>query len=312
MRKRLLIAADVDPQLASLARDDGRFDVRVQPVRTEEALATAVGDAEVLVTRAYNRVTARVIDAASDLELIAQATSGIDNIDEKAARGRGITILNLPGENANAVAELVIGSMLALTRTVPFYTREVIAGRWPREDCATRHEMRHFRLGIAGLGQVGRRVARLASAFGMSVGAYDPYISDQDFVERGARRVHSFDELLSQSDILTLHIPLTAETRGMVDRRALAAMPKGAILINAARGEILDQQSALRALRSGQLSGLAMDVFDPEPPASSFPDDPRLIVTPHIAGCTHECRGVLAATLFQRICDFYATRSPSR
>src|SRR5688572_20918227 len=138
MRKRLLIAADVDPKLATLARADPRFEVRVQPVRSEDDLAASIGDAQILVTRAYNRVTRRVIAAGNALELIAQATSGVDNIDAGAAAEKGVRIINLPGENANAVAELVIGFMIALTRTVPFYTREVAAGRWPREDCATR------------------------------------------------------------------------------------------------------------------------------------------------------------------------------
>src|SRR5687767_3812797 len=134
MRKSLLIAADVDSELARLAEKDGRFDVSVRPVRSEEELTAIVGNAHILVTRAYNKVTRKVIEAAGRLELIAQATSGIDNIDEIAARDRGVTVLNLPGENANAVAELVIGFILALTRTVPFYTREVAGGRWPRED----------------------------------------------------------------------------------------------------------------------------------------------------------------------------------
>ncbi|HEU4520880.1 MAG TPA: NAD(P)-dependent oxidoreductase [Thermoanaerobaculia bacterium] len=308
MRKRLLIAAEVDPQLAELARADGRFDVRLQPVRGEEALAGAIGDAEVLVTRAYNKVTSRVIDAAPELELIAQATSGIDNIDAEAARRRSISIINLPGENANAVAELVIGFMLALTRTVPFYTREVAAGRWPREDCATRHEMRHHRLGIIGLGQVGGRVAKLAAAFGMNPSAYDPYITEAAFAERGARRLHSLEELLASSDIVTLHVPLTSETRHMIDAKAISRTPRGVILINAARGEVMDQNAALASLASGHTGGLALDVFDPEPPATPLPDDPRLILTPHIAGCTHECRGALAETLFRRISDFYATR----
>lgn len=305
MRKTLLIAADVDPQLPVMARADGRFDVRVHPVRSEEDLAAIVGDAAILVTRAYNKVTSRVIEHAKSLELIAQATSGIDNIDDRAARERGITILNLPGENANAVAELVIGYILNLTRTIPFYTRETTAGRWPREDCATRHEMRYYRLGIVGLGQVGRRVARLAAAFGMTVDAVDPYIADTDFVERGAERVSSLDALLARSTIVTLHVPLTAETRGMMGEREIALMKKDSILINAARGEVLDQKAALAALASDHLSGLALDVCDPEPPSSAFPDDPRLIVTPHIGGCTWECRGALGATLFRRIQEFY-------
>ena len=305
MRKTLVIAADVDPQLPVMARADERFEVRVQPVRTEQELARVVADAAILVTRAYNKVTRHVLESARSLELIAQATSGIDNIDEAAARERGITILNLPGENANAVAELVIGYILSLTRTIPFYSRETVAGRWPREDCATRHEMRYYRLGIIGLGQVGRRVARLGAAFGMTVEAVDPYITDADFAERGAQRVSSVDTLVTQSDIVTLHVPLTDQTRGMIGANAIARMRKGSILINAARGEVLDQKAALEALASDHLGGLALDVCDPEPPSSGFPDDPRLIVTPHIGGCTWECRGALAATLFRKIQEFY-------
>ena len=202
--------------------------------------------------------------------------------------------------------------MLSLTRTIPFYTREVVARRWPRDDCATRHELRHFRLGIIGLGQVGMRVARLARAFSMEVAAYDPYLSDGQITERGAMRIGSVDRLLSASDIVTLHVPLTTETRRMIGKQQLQTMRSGSILISAARGEILDQRAALEALSSGRLGGLAMDVFDPEPPVSSFPDDPRLIVTPHVAGCTHECRSAIGEKLWEKIRAFYATRAPSR
>jgi phosphoglycerate dehydrogenase-like enzyme len=309
MLKKLLIAADVDPHLAEVAGRDGRFAVVVHPVRTEDELASIVGDVHILVTRAYNKVSGRVIESARQLEVIAQGTSGTDNIDDAAARARGIPILSLPGENANAVAELVIGCILSLTRTIPFYTREVAAGAWPRQDCATRHEMRSFRLGIVGLGQVGMRVARLAGAFAMEVVAYDPYISDAQFAERHASRVRSLEELVGSSDIVTMHVPLTAETRRMVEPSSLR---RGAILINAARGEVVDQRAALDALASNHLSGLALDVFDPEPPAGPLPDDPRLILTPHIGGCTHECRSAIGEKLWTKIADFYATRLPSR
>ncbi|HEX9494058.1 MAG TPA: NAD(P)-dependent oxidoreductase, partial [Thermoanaerobaculia bacterium] len=196
MRKKLLIAADVDRSLHERAAADGRFEIIERPVRTEDELAAIVGECDVLVTRSFNRVTRRVIERAPRLELIAQGTSGTDNIDHAAAGERGITILNLPGANADAVAELVICFMIALTRTVPAYTRELAHGIWNREDCASQHELRHHRLGIVGLGEVGRRVARLAGVFGMRVAAVDPYITDADFVERGAERVRSLDELL--------------------------------------------------------------------------------------------------------------------
>ena len=301
MPKKLLIAADVDRSLHERAAADGRFEVIDQPVRTEEDLAAIVGDCEILVTRSFNRVSRRVIDAAPRLELIAQGTSGTDNIDHAAARERGIAILNLPGANADAVAELVIGFMIALTRTVPAYTRELTRGVWNRDDCATRHELRHHRLAIVGLGQVGGRVARLAHVFGMRISAVDPYIEDFGVT----KRLESLGELLAGSDIVTLHVPLTPETRRMIGGAELKLMPRGSILINAARGEVIDQNAALDALRSNHLGGLALDVFDPEPPVSPLPDDPRLILTPHIGGCTFEAKSAIGAKLFDKICSFY-------
>ena len=315
MPKRLLIAADVDRALVERARTDERFEVVDRPVKSEEELAAIVGDAEILVTRSYNRVTRRVLEAAPRLELIAQGTSGTDNIDDAAARERGVAIISLPGENANAVAELVIGFMIALTRTVPQYHREMLAGRWHRDDCATRHELRHHRLGIVGLGQVGMRVARLARAFDMPVTAFDPYITDDDFRTRGAARAPSLDALLRGSDILTLHVPLTPETRGMIGAPQLQLLPPGAVVINAARGEVLDADAALASLAGRAespsyacLGGLALDVFDPEPPTRGWPDDPRLILTPHIAGCTHEAKGAVGEKLWEKIVEWISQR----
>jgi D-3-phosphoglycerate dehydrogenase len=296
--KTLLVAADVDRSLFDRAREDGRFHVIHQPVRTEEELRAIVADAHVLVTRAYNKVTRRVIEAAPHLELIAQGTSGIDNIDAETVRERGIRVIHMPGVNADAVAELVIGFMISMTRTVPFYTREVVQGRFNRDDCATRHELRHHRLGIVGLGQVGTRVARLAYAFGMPVQAYDPYVADA--------RVPTLADLLATSDIVTLHVPLTDETRKMIGAAELRQLRRGSYVINASRGEVLDQNAALRALAQNHLAGLALDVFDPEPPDGLFPDDPRLILTPHIGGCSYEVKTTVGGRLYQRIAEFYS------
>lgn len=302
---RVLIAADVDPVFIASIAIDARFEVRFEPVRTENELAAIVGDAEILVTRAYNKVTRRVIASGPALELIAQGTSGTDNIDEEAAGERGIAILSLPGENANAVAELVIAFILMMTRTIPFYGREVLRGAWFRDDCATRHEMRHHRLGIVGLGQVGSRVARLAAAFGMRVQAFDPYIDDFGT----ATRVQSLDELLASNDVLTIHVPLTNETRRMIGDAQIRAMAPGSYLINAARGEIVDQAAAFRALADNHLGGLALDVFDPEPPAGGFPDDPRLLLTPHIGGCSFEAKAAIGEKLYAKIVEWMKKRS---
>jgi D-3-phosphoglycerate dehydrogenase len=195
--------------------------------------------------------------------------------------------------------------MITLTRTVTAYNLSMHSGGWTRDDCATRHELRHHRLGIVGLGEVGMRVARLARVFGMSVAAYDPYITDDDFVQRGAVRIQSLDALLHISDILTLHVPFTEETRTMIGANELAALPLGAIVINAARGEVLDVDAALDALARNKLAGLALDVYDPEPPTRNWPEDPRLILTPHIAGCTTEAKSAIGAKLYEKICAFY-------
>ena len=300
------IAAELGRSFLERATADQRFDVDVRPVRDEESLAATVGHAHVLVTRAYNRVTRRVIDAAPRLELIAQGTSGIDNIDLEATRERGIAVIHLPGVNANAVAELVMGLVVVMTRTVPAYTREMLAGRWTRADCGSRHEMRHHRLGIVGLGKVGRRVARLAGAFGMTVQAHDPYLTDDDFRDRGALPVDSLRTLVTASDVVTLHVPLTAETRGLFGPGEIAAMKPGSFLLNTARGEVLDRRAALDALVAGHLGGLALDVFDPEPPSDPFPDHPGLILTPHVAGCSFEAKAEIGATLYDRISAFYS------
>jgi phosphoglycerate dehydrogenase-like enzyme len=284
---RVFIAADVEPRLLELLRGDERFE-----------LIDDLAIAEVLITRTINKVDAAMLDRAPQLRVIAQGTSGIDNIDLPAATARGIEVLSLPGVNANAVAELVIGHVIALTRTVPQYVRELTQGTWQRNDCAMRHELRHYRLGIVGLGNVGTRVARLARAFGMQVRACDPYVTGADA---------SLDELLPSSDVLTLHVPLTSETRMMIGASEIASTPRGAIVINAARGEVLDLDAALAALASNHLGGLAIDVFDPEPPSRVFPDDPRLIVTPHIAGCTFEAKNDAAELLYEKL-----TRLPSR
>ncbi len=302
--KKVLIAADVDRSFEQRASGDPRFEIVRSPVRTEEELARVIGDAQVLVTRAYNKVTRRVFDAAPRLELVAQGTSGIDNVDLDAAAERGIRVVHMPGVNANAVAELVIGFMISLTRTVPFYTREVVRGHFTRDDCATRHELAHFRVGIVGLGHVGSRVARFAAAFGMRVFAYDPYITEFG----PATRVASLADLLATSDILTLHVPLTAETRRMIGAAEIASLASGAYLINASRGEVLDSEAALHALTSNHLAGLALDVFDPEPPIAPLPDDPRLILTPHIGGCSFEVKTTVGGQLFEKVAEFYSSR----
>lgn len=295
--RRVVVVAPVEPLLIERLRGDSRFDVAI---RTEGPVEERLRDAEIIVTRTITDVTRELIDAAPLLQLIAQGTSGIDNIDVAAAAERGIDVVSLPGVNANAVAELVMGIIISATRTVAAYSRQVASGVWRRDDCATRHEMRHYALGIVGHGNVGSRVSRLAAAFGMKPRAYDPYISEFG----AAERVATLDELVATSDVLTLHVPLTDETRMMIAAGEIRRMRRGSFLINAARGEVLDLDAALAALASDHLGGLAVDVFDDEPPQRTYPDDPRLILTPHIAGCTFEAKRDASELLYAKICEW--------
>lgn len=304
MPHRILIAADVDPLLVELLSADGRFEVDYAPCTREEEIAERIGGATVLVTRHHNRIGPRVFSAAGHLELIVQGTSGLDNIDGDAAKAAGVRIAGVPGENANAVAELVIGHMIALTRTVPTYAAMVKSGAWMREDCATRRELAGYRLGLVGIGRVGTRVSRLAAAFGMRVEAYDPYLTNEEIATRGATRAATLEELLRASEILSLHVPLTPETRGMIDRAAIDLLPRGAFVINTSRGPVVDQRSLFEALAGNRLGGIALDVFDPEPPeAAPLPDDPRLIVTPHVAGCSKEAKASIARAVYLKLCE---------
>jgi phosphoglycerate dehydrogenase-like enzyme len=293
MVKNVFLAASIEPTLIERLRGDARF-------RIVDDLAAA----HVVITRTITSVSRELLARAPQLELVAQGTAGIDNIDVDALRERGVELIHLPGINANAVAEMVIALMITLTRTIPRYSHEMQRGVWDRDDCASRHELRHFVLGIIGHGNVGSRVARVARAFGMRALAYDPFVEDLGETLRAT----SLDELLTSCDILTLHVPLTEQTRRMISARELASLKRGAIVINAARGEVLDLDAALAALASDHLAGLAVDVFDAEPPQRTWPDDPRLILTPHIAGCTAEAKGAAAEMLYERIA-VYAERS---
>ncbi len=289
--KNVFIAAKVEWSLVARLEADPQF-----------RIVDHIEDAHVLITRTINDVSREMLAKAPHLELVAQGTSGIDNIDLNALDERRIPLVHLPGINANAVAEMVIGQIIMLTRTLPLYARQMVQGTWNRDDCASRHELRHYVLGVVGHGNVGSRVARLARAFGMRVVAFDPYIDLGETEPAG-----SLAELLKIADILTLHVPLTTETRRMIAAREIAALNRGAILINAARGEVLDLDAALAALESNHLGGLAVDTFDVEPPNRTWPDDPRLILTPHIGGCTHEAKSTAAELLYRKICDFFST-----
>lgn len=313
MRKRIAIAAPVDATLISGLTEREEFEIIYRPVDSEADLSELLRDAHVAITRHHNRVTPAVLDSAHNLELIAQATSGIDNIDLEALGRRRITLLHVGGENANAVAEWVLACAISLSRTIPMYTAMTRAGRWDRDDCSHRRELRGRVAGIVGLGRVGTAVARLLSAVGCEAVAYDPYIAPAEFETRHSRQIGSLNELLTVCDIVTLHVPLTSETRDMITGRELALLRPHAIVLNASRGPVVDLPALLGALRESRIGGAALDVFPEEPPQNiEWPDDPRLILTPHVAGCTRESKESAGRLLFERLLEHYGLRDTIR
>ena len=255
----------------------------------EGALLPLVSDTDAWIVRGATKVTRRLLEAAPKLRWVARAGAGVDNIDVDTARARGVSVLNVPGANAVAVAELVFGLLLALLRQIPAADAALRRGEWEKSRWKGR-ELRGKRLGIVGMGRIGRAVARRAQGFEMTCLGHDPLVPDADIRALGVEPV-ALEALLGSSDIVTLHVPLTAGTQGMIGGAALHRMPRGAILVNAARGGLVDEAAVLRALETGALAGAAFDVFAQEPPgASPLLDRPDVVATPHVGAATVEAQ----------------------
>lgn len=254
------------------------------------ALSAALGDARALVVRNRTQVRPPLLAAAPRLKVVGRLGVGLDNIDMEACAARGIAVHPASGANDLSVAEYVVTAALVLLRRAWFATDAVAAGKWPRMALIG-GEMSGRRMGLVGYGAIARATAERVRALGMTVAAYDPHLPGDHPAWKGAERL-DLPTLLATSDVVSLHVPLTAETRNMIDASAMASMRKGAVLINAARGGVVDEPALAAALKSGHLGGAALDVFDKEPldaaAGAVFMDVPNLILTPHIAGVTDE------------------------
>lgn len=270
----------------------GGFDVLYDPELVDQPprLHAALSDCRALVVRNRTQVRGALLAAAPRLRVVGRLGVGLDNIDVAACNERGIRVCPATGANDLAVAEYVICTAMLLLRRAYLATDAVIAGRWPRMELIGR-ELAGKRLGLVGFGAIARLTARKADALGMSVAAYDPFVGPQDEAWRGVERLE-LAPLLARSDIVSLHTPLTQQTRHLIDAAAIAQMRPGSILINAARGGVLDESAVIDALRAQRLGGAALDVFETEPlaagAADAWRDLPNLVLTPHIAGVTEE------------------------
>jgi D-3-phosphoglycerate dehydrogenase len=283
--------------------------VQFLPDRADDAFLAEIGKAHGFIP-GLTMVTSRVMEKAPRLVIVAAHGVGYNNIDLQAADELGILVTNIPGVNADAVAEFTFGLILGLMRRIPRAWEEMKKGGWRLPEFWG-FDLRGKTLSIIGLGRIGSRVSKLGVAFGMEVLACDPYISDRAFREAGAKPV-SREEVISRADFLTLHTPLTEETRMMIGSRELGLMKKSALLLNTARGGIVDERALVKALDDGILAGAGIDVFETEPPADPMlRSHPKIISTPHIAGLSDEARYRMSRGASERVaCALRGERPP--
>ena len=295
---KVLVSDPIGPEGVSLLETGADVDVKTG-MKPAELLET-VGGYQALVVRSETKVNREVIEAGKNLQVIARAGIGVDNIDLDAATGAGIAVVNAPTGNTVAAAEHTLALMLAMARNVPGAHQSLKSGEW-RRSAFMGVEVREKTLGICGLGRVGTEVARRAQAFGMRLVGYDPFVAP-DYARRIGVELLSLDDLLAESDFVTLHTPLTEGTRGMLGARQVENIKPGARIINVARGELVDEAALLSGLESGRLGGVALDVFAKEPPdPSPLLSHPKVILTPHLGASTREAQREVAIEAAEQV-----------
>ena len=301
-KRNILVADDVSDNGLQPLRDAG-FMVEKKTGLASAALRKSLVDSEGLVVRSETKVTAEIMDAARSLRVIGRAGVGVDNIDVAAATARGIVVMNAPDGNTITTAEHTIALLIALARNVPQANSSVKAARWDRKKFIGA-ELQGKTLGIIGLGRIGRAVAVRARAFGMKIVGHDPFIAPEQARDLEIDTT-SLDEVFSCADFLTVHTPLTNETRGIVGPDTLGKMKKGARIINCARGGLVDEQALFEAIKSGAIAGAALDVFEKEPPPADHPllALEEVIVTPRLGASTTEAQEGVAFTVAEQMPD---------
>ena len=289
--KKIVITEFMDaPSVEALK---ARYTVVYEPTLVDDAarLLREVADADAVIVRNRTQVRGELLAACKKATVIGRLGVGLDNIDVPACEARGMKVIPATGANALAVAEYVIGTAMLLLRGVYQDSAAVAGGKWPRARLSNGREIAGKTLGLIGFGGIGRLTAGLAQGLGMTVVAYDPMLAvDAPVWAQTGVKPATLDTLLAQSDVVSLHVPLTAETRNLLSKERVAQMKAGAILINSARGHITDEAAVADALRAGHLGGAAFDVFEPEPLKAGSPWEncPNVVLTPHVAGVTAE------------------------
>jgi D-3-phosphoglycerate dehydrogenase len=308
-RPRILIADPVAPEGIELLRGVGEVEVKTgQPTDT---LVAAIGNYDALVVRSETRVTRAIIEAGTKLRIIGRAGVGVDNIDLEAATERGVIVVNAPQGNTIAAAEHTVALLFALARHIPQADASMRAGKWDRKTYVGT-EIRGKTLGVIGLGPIGSEVARRGLGLDMRVLAHDPYVAEERIRSLGAEPV-DFEGLLATSDFITVHVPMTATTKGMISAPQFALMKDGVRLLNVARGGIIDEAALAEAVKSGKVAGAAIDVYTAEPIDAANPllGNPSIITTPHLGASTAEAQERVAVDVAEQIVDVLSGR-PAR
>ncbi len=291
MSHRILVTDDIDPDGVALLRAEPSFVVDEVPTLPPAELLERIGEYDAFVGRSATRITADLLKRATKLRVVGRAGVGVDNIAIDAATALGIAVINAPAGNTVAVAELFFGTVLGLLRHLPHAATSMRDGKWDRSKLLGT-ELKGKSLLIVGLGRIGGEVASRALAFGMDVTAFDPYVSDERFRALKVRRLATLEEGLDTADVVTVHTPLTEETEGMIGKRELSRMKSGAVVVNMARGGIVEETALVAALESGQLRGAVVDAFTREPLAadSALRRAPNAFLTPHIGASSAEAQ----------------------
>jgi D-3-phosphoglycerate dehydrogenase len=299
---KIVLAEKVSPATLAVFAAEPGWEVLTHD-KLPDGLPAALADADALVVRSAVQVDDALMEKAPKLRVIGRAGVGVDNIDAEAATRRGIVVMNTPGANAVAVAELTIALMLALARKLPTANATMHAGKWEKKSLQGA-ELRSKTLGILGLGRIGLEVAKRARGFGLEIVGSDPFVSAAVARENGIVLL-PMDELFAKADYLTLHVGLTPQTQGVINAKTLAAMKKGVRIINCARGELVDDAALVAALKSGQVAGAALDVFAQEPLKDSpYFELDNVILTPHIAGSTAEAQEAVGIQIAMQVREY--------
>ncbi len=298
---KILISEPIEQQCVEILKSEG-FEVDFKPTMTADELKQSMENYSALVVRSATKVTADVLANASNMKVIGRAGTGVDNIDINAATRKGIIVLNVPGGNTVSTAEHAISLLMAMARNIPQAHQSMREGKWERKKYVG-VELCGKTLGVVGLGKVGKEVAKRCLGFEMKVIAFDPVLAPDVAAKMGFELV-DLDQLLRRSDFITVHTPLTNETRNLIDVRALAMCKKGVRIVNCARGGIVNEQALLDALNVGIVAGAALDVYEKEPPTESpLVTHPNVVVTPHLGASTEDAQEKVAVEIARQVAD---------